>query len=101
MSMIADRRRRGSPRVVCQQLGLGQGQVVGTGFSVDCCAALAGRRDLRHTLGKTDVGKVRSSACLESDLEDGAHGSHLGGWTSPLEEGLQIIAALRLEAGPR
>src|ERR1700730_18294448 len=100
MSMIAYRRRRGSPRVVGQQLGLGQGQVVGTGLRIDGGAALPGRRDLRRSFGKTDVGKVRPSACLESELKDSAHSLRLRGWTPPLEEGLQVIAALRVEAAP-
>src|SRR3984893_7930265 len=98
MSMIAYRRRRGSPRGVGQQLVLGEGQVVGTGLRIDGGAALPGRRDLRRSFGKTDVGKVCPSACLESELEDSTHGSALGGWTPPLEEGLQVIAALRLGA---
>src|ERR1700719_1627228 len=101
MSMIADRRRRSGPRVVRQQLGLGQGQVVGTGFRVDGNAAGLSRRDLRRGFGKTDMSKVRPSARLESHFEDSAYGSHLGGLTAPLEEGFEVIAVLRLEAGPR
>src|SRR3984893_2554068 len=100
MSMIAYRRRRGSPRVVGQQLGRGQGQVVRTGLRIDGGAALPGCRDLGRSFGKADVGKVRPSACLESELEDSAHSGRLRGWTPPLEEGLQVIAALRFEADP-
>src|ERR1700730_14520990 len=98
--MITDRRRRGSPRVVRQELGLGQGQVVGTGLRIDRGTALPGRRDLGRSFGKTDVGKVRPSACLESELEDSTHGRRLRGWTPPLEEGLQVVAALRFEPDP-
>jgi len=95
---IADGRCRGGPPAFGNEIFLGQTEVVRTGLRVDGSSARLGRRDLGHRVREADMGEIDSGAGLEGEFQNGVDGGFLGSWTPPLEEGLQAVAAGRLEA---